>query len=536
MNYLPVSAVAEIAYCPRNFYYRVVQQWQNENYHVLKGRLQDEKRAQREKLYRPEGVQVRSVMAASDSLGLIAVIDALQEGTELVPIEYKTGSLRQSLHDDVQLCAEAMILEEVTKRRVRRGHIYYANSRARRKVSFTPRLRQRVHDLLSRAWDIMESGRVPDPVADQRCRGCALAPICLPEEVAFLKRRAPAPSKPTPAIDLGRVLYVDEQGAYVGKQGGCLRITKKRELLARVPAVDIDQLVLVGAVQISTQAVRWLLSMNVEVIYLTRYGRFQGQFVPEVSKNSALRLAQFQAHQSTRRCLTFAKAFVQGKIANMRTILLRRNRELNDSAIKHTAERLAQFMRASAKADGTQSLLGIEGQATREYFAMFSRLLAGSDMLFEFTKRTRRPPRDPTNALLSFAYSMLTSDAVTACLMAGLDPYIGLYHREKYGRPALALDLIEEFRPIIADSVVFTLINKQMVRPGDFEQRLGGWFLKEKGRDAFFRAYSQRRRTEVTHPLFGYRLPYHRTLELQSRFLAKVLTGELPEYVPFQVR
>ncbi len=535
-DYLPVSAVAEIAYCPRNFYYRMVEQLDDANVHTLRGRLEEEKRKARKLVHREHGRQIRSVFASSDRLGIIAVVDAIEEGDELVPYEYKSGPLRHNEWDDIQLCAEAMILEEVTARRISRGWIYYTGSRRRRQVTFTPQLRRRVMQCLRRAWEILDSGEIPPPLASERCRGCALEPSCLPVEVRALKRKGPPPKRPLPGINLGRVVYVDEPGAYVRKSKGRIIVTVKGKTLAEVPAASVDQIVLVAGANLSAPAARFALRANIDVVFLSSYGRFEGRLSSEMHKNVILREAQYKAHFDPARSLELARAFVAGKIHNMRVLVMRQNRKRKLPQLASAAKELRALLRALARAGDRNALMGVEGAATKTYFSAFAQMIEPPDAPFDFDKRTRRPPRDPVNALLSFAYSMLIADLTSATSLVGLDPYVGFLHTAVYGRPALALDLAEEFRPVIADSVVLSLVNQGMVSESHFYQRLGGWFLTERGRERFFTALNARRKQEVTHPIFGYKLSYLRTMELQTRLLAKVLTGELNEYVPFKVR
>lgn len=203
---------------------------------------------------------------------------------------------------------------------------------------------------------------------------------------------------------------------------------------------------------------------------------------------------------------------------------------------------MKKSMESSLKADSPGSLLGLEGAAARMYFGRFGDLLKPrsgekeEDFSFQFEGRNRRPPRDPINALLSYAYALLTKDLTLACLVVGFDPYLGFYHRPRYGRPALALDLMEEFRPLVADSVVITAVNNGEIRPNDFLRRGTAVLLKSSGRKRFLKAYERRLDTLITHPVFGYRISYRRAFELQARILARVLFGELSEYPPFKTR
>ncbi|WP_341473839.1 CRISPR-associated endonuclease Cas4g/Cas1g [Desulfofundulus thermobenzoicus] len=535
VQYLPISAVAEILYCPRNFYYRLVEGAEDSNAHLLEGHLQEERRNERERLVREKALQLRSVMVSSERLQLLGVVDVLEERGEPYPVEYKKGMRRENLNDDVQLCAQAMALEEHLGRDLIRGYIYYAGSHARREVYFTEELRALVESTVRRARAILESGAIPPPLADNRCRGCALQSRCLPEEIKYLKGESPGPVRPVPGLNPGRVLYVDQQGACIRRKGQRLLVTMEKETLADIPLCNVDQVVLVGGVNISTPVIKLLLESGTPVSFLSTGGAFRGVLEPSLNRNCILRLAQYGAYFDPVNRLNLAREFVRGKLANMRTMLLRYNRELHDTEIDAAVRRMARYITAAAGAGEPSLLLGLEGMGSREYFRVFGRLIR-REMPFMFEGRNRRPPRDPVNAMLGYCYSMLMKDLRSAVALVGFDPYLGFFHEAKYGRPALALDLMEEFRPIVADSVVLTAINKGMISETDFEYRLGGCFLNDTGRKKIYRAYEERRQQQITHPLFGYRLPYRRVFELQARFLGKVLQKELDRYIPFTVR
>lgn len=199
------------------------------------------------------------------------------------------------------------------------------------------------------------------------------------------------------------------------------------------------------------------------------------------------------------------------------------------------ARDLWNLLRGIDDAASLESLLGMEGQAAAIYFAEFGRFLR-STHAFDFTKRNRRPPKDPVNALLSFAYAMLVKDCQSAVSTVGFDPYKGFFHQGRHGKPSLALDLMEEFRPIIADSVVLTLLNNDTLSPSDFIMWRGSCQLNNAGRRAFFNAYEQRKSTEITHPVYGYRMSYSRMIEVQARMLAAFIRGGIPAYTGFTVR
>jgi len=224
------------------------------------------------------------------------------------------------------------------------------------------------------------------------------------------------------------------------------------------------------------------------------------------------------------------------KLSNMRTLLLRQNREIEDAEVEKACSWINNVLNKVTEARKKDELLGLEGIGTREYFRVFGRLIKSKSLGFDFEKRTKRPPRDPVNALLSFGYSILVGDMVSAISTVGLDPYIGFFHSTKYGRPALTLDLMDEFRPVIVDSLVLSMLNKGMLSEENFKEKFSGIYLEDNGREAFFKAYAFRVQTEIVHPVFDYRVIYRRIFEIQARFLAKVINGEIDEYVPFVVR
>jgi len=250
------------------------------------------------------------------------------------------------------------------------------------------------------------------------------------------------------------------------------------------------------------------------------------------SKNVQVRIRQHRA--SAVGAPELAAAFVSGKIRNSRT-LIRRHSGRKAAA---TVGQLAAIARQAEAERRLDALLGIEGTAARIYFSEFGRLLSRRNHFgdFDFEARNRRPPGDPVNAMLSFVYALLVKDTLVAALAAALEPYLGLYHRPGFGRPALALDLAEEFRPLIGDSVVLTAINNGELDGSDFVSRAGAVALTAAGRRKLIRTYERRMRTELVHPLFKYRATYRRTLEIQARLLAAVLVSDIPTYRPLTTR
>jgi CRISP-associated protein Cas1 len=298
--------------------------------------------------------------------------------------------------------------------------------------------------------------------------------------------------------------------------------------------LDVSQLAVFGRAQISTQALQECFARGVPVLWLSAGGWLHGYAQGPPSKYVDLRRRQTAVHAQGGDGL--AQHMIAGKIMNCRTLLRRNGR----GDLTRTVESLKKLADQARETDNFATLLGIEGTAARLYFGSFPAMIgdAASEFAAEFSMlgRNRRPPRDPVNALLSFCYSMLTKDLVAVTLGVGLDPYLGIYHRSRYGRPSLALDLAEEFRPLIADSVTLGLFNNGEIARSDFTRRAGGVALTPDGRRTVLRAYERRLSTEIKHPVFGYRISYRRVLDVQARLLAAYLVGEVPEYTPMITR
>jgi len=261
------------------------------------------------------------------------------------------------------------------------------------------------------------------------------------------------------------------------------------------------------------------------VLHFTHGGWFQGICLGMSHKNVELRIKQFEWARDKDKSLSIARSIVSGKIKNSRT-LLRRNDPETPQEVLESLERLAKEAESASR---LQSLLGFEGAAAEIYFGRFGDLLKSSQD-FSFQNRNKRPPRDPVNTVLSYLYGILTKELFVTVLAAGFDPYLGFYHQPKYGRPALALDMMEEFRPLIADSTAITLFNNRELLREDFIRTGIGISLTPESKKKVVGEYERRMQTEIVHPLFGYTISYRRILEVQSRLLARVLTGELDEY------
>lgn len=350
-------------------------------------------------------------------------------------------------------------------------------------------------------------------------------------------------------------LYLTENGAKVTREADCLVVhlpgnpeqgQPKRKI--RIPLVRVSQVIAFGNITFTASALAALLEQRAEVCFCTSRGRFLGRLTPPMGKNSLVRLEQHRAHNDPSRSFSLARRFVQAKLANMRTMLLRANRKRKDAAIAEAAEEIGDLLQRletlgpdeaipdpSRPQAGTAygSLLGMEGAGTAAYFRVFGRLLRDD---WGFPGRQKRPPPDPVNALLSFGYVVLMSYAASAVHIVGLDPDVGFLHSSQYGKPALALDVMEPFRPLVVDSTVLTVLNNQMLKREDFTNELGAWWLKDEARRIFLTQLEERLDAEVEHPVLKYRTTYRRALELEVRLLAKWLMGEIPDFQAFTTR
>jgi len=325
-------------------------------------------------------------------------------------------------------------------------------------------------------------------------------------------------------------LYVTEQGSRIEKEYRRLVVTLEDKVLLAVPAERVDHVVLVGNVGVTTPALIALLETGVGLSLVSSRGEMRGHLTPPTGKNIPLRHQQYARAQDAAFCLAVSRAFVGGKLGNYRTLarrLARQRPEMDQAPIAQITE----CLRRLADVADLAALRGLEGEGSRAYFALYRQALQHG---LGFARRTRRPPRDAVNALLSLGYTLLTDNLVTACEVVGLDPYDGFFHADKYGRPSLALDLVEEFRGIIVDSVVLNLVNREMLQEDDFQPGpKGGVYLKPPSMKVFFQQYTARLNTEVIHPLAGRPLSYQKCFEVQARRLRKVIEGEAEAYLPF---
>jgi CRISPR-associated protein Cas1 len=535
-----------------------------------------------------EIIHSRSVQMGSERLGVVAKMDLVETkaekenlftALEVCPVDYKAGAPKEGEEanelwdtDKLQLGLQALILRD-NGYNCNDGVIYYRATKQRVRLPITPELENWILQNIAEAKRIV-TGPIPAPlIHSPKCVRCSLAPVCLPDETRMLAQttidvsvrektsalatepsedsRRPmgeSPRRLIAARDDTRALYLNTPGYRVGCKDEVLVVKEKDRVIEEVRMRDVSHVALFGNIQISTQAIQALCEQEVPVTYFSMGVWFYGITRGHALKNVFLRMEQFRLARDEMMCLSLARQFVHGKIRNHRTLLMRNHLEPPEAIIG----KLKRASEDALIATSIEELLGIEGAAASQYFQQFSGMVKVEDDLpglempskdnkqlgfnFNFTNRNRRPPTDPVNAMLSLAYSMLAKDCTLAALVVGFDPYLGFYHQPRFGRPALGLDLMEEFRPLIAESTVLSCINNRVVTEKDFVRAGQAVNLTTPGRKRFFQTYEQRMSSLITHPLFDYKVSYRRALELQARLLAKTLTGEIGEYIPLMTR
>jgi CRISPR-associated protein Cas1 len=542
---VPARMLNEHVYCPRLAYLEWVDQRFEDNADTVEGRF-IHRRVDRERGTPPradEAVTERpattSITLSSERLGLIAKIDVLESpGETVVPLEYKRGRPRSPESplwepELAQVCAHALLLRDAGYR-VEYAEVFFAETRTRHRVQILESL---VTWTLAALGDLRETAsrdEAPPPLVDSpKCPRCSLVGLCLPDEVNLLREAgAPAPRRLIAGDSPATPLYATTPGSRLTKREGRAVLIEDGQGAASRRLLDISHISVHGNVTVGSALLRACFETGTPVLWFSAGGWFSGVATGMPSKNVQARIRQHRA--AAIGSPELAAAFVAGKVRNCRTLIRRHG----GTAVADVVAQLGKLARAAEVERRLDALLGLEGTAARLYFGRFGALLRGrADVShFSFADRNRRPPRDPVNALLSFLYALLIKDVTVAVLAAGLDPYVGLYHQPRYGRPALALDLAEEFRPLVADSTVLTLINNGELVDTHFVARAGAVALTATGRRATIRAYERRMASELAHPIFKYRASYRRSLEIQARLLAAVLVGDTPTYRPLTTR
>lgn len=482
-------------------------------------------------------LKTRRLLLASEKLGLTAELDIVEADDGCVtPVDVKTGKRPHVaegayLPERVQVCVQALLLREAGYT-CEEGALWFADSRERVRVALTDELITTTLQAAAELRLTVAAGRLPPPLDHSpKCVRCSLLPICLPDEVNWF-RKGSVPRTPPPPASPALPLYVQTPGARIGKRDFTLLIQVEDAPDVKIPFDEVSELILAGPVSLTTPTMHELLRRDIPVAWMSSGFWFLGSTGAQGPRSATIRTAQYAFAAAEPRRLAFARTLVAAKIRNSRT-LLRRNWRGESGARGPVLDRLALLAERTERADNAQTLLGIEGEAAAIYFRAFPALFTETVAAlpeFAFERRNRRPPADPVNACLSLAYALLTRTFSSALSIAGLDPWKGVYHVERPGRPALALDMIEPFRPLLADSAVLMALNNGELGPDDFVYGGGGCNLKPGARRGLIAAYERRLDQETTHPAFGYQISMRRLIQVQARLFGKFVAGELPHF------
>lgn len=611
---IPVRMCNELVYCPRLFYLEHVQGYFQHSSDTINGASQHAAREHRrsETHHSDDGVPIgdecelppqaikHSEILTSERWGVRGKLDYVKiQNSEIVAIEHKRGrgplaSMQewegfqlpyQAWSADIaQLGLYLAILQDAGYR-CERGRIFYRSDRKTIEIQWSANLEEFLQAVVAKARDVARASRPPVPLVDSpKCARCSLVGICLPVEHNFLLQmqtleqatapeiRAtesdidlPSTSCPStiprliPGTDEYATVHVVSPGSTIRKRGNNVVVVRRDGSQVKILGKDIGHLAIYGPSQVTQQCLLSLLTSGVSITHHSGTGRLLGVTTPLLTKNIAIRRAQFRSADCSVKTLEIAKQIVCAKIKNQRTLLrrYRASKSLGVSEdhvewidgikvdvdevdqrrlrISEAMSHLTSSYRNAGKTDNLDALRGHEGDAAARYFGAVPELLPAS-WKNEFTRRTRRPPRDRVNALLSFGYAMLMKDAINSLVGVGLDPMLGFLHRMIAGRPSLALDLMEPFRAAWVDVAYFRLISTNGIRLSDFHESNLGVFLKERGKRAAISAYERRADEETTHPRFGYRMSLRRILALDARLMAKFISEEVEVFAPFTTR
>lgn len=536
---IPVRMLVQHAYCRRLFYLEWVDGEFRHNRYTVEGAHSHRSVASPYEKIRLEDETEKtiSVELSSEKEGITGKVDYLEYyGGLRFPVEVKRGNLPQNgpwLDHKMQVTAYAMLLRE-NGCRVEHGILYYAGSRKRVSIPITDSLVEVVRSRVAEARETAMLDVPPAPLKDSRkCEKCSLANICLPDEYWSEKDCAAAQRRIITARDDGIPLYIQDQGARISRRDERLVVSMGSQKTTEVLLHETSQVCIMGNVQTSTQAIHACMASQIPILYFTSGGYFKGMTNPLSTRSSRIRIQQAAASEDPSMKGVISSAIVQAKIKNQRTFLKRNARALDSQVLRD----MSALAKRSAKEQEPDKLLGLEGAAAALYFANFEKMIkSDSGIPFYFTTRNRRPPRDPVNAMLSYAYGILAKDCTVALQAVGFEPTLGFFHSPRPGKPALSLDIMEVFRPIIADSAVICAINNGMVTWKDFHRGQFSVTMKPEARKALIQAYERRMEQLVTHPVYDYRVSYRRIIEIEARSLARFIGGETDKIAFFTTR
>lgn len=526
---LPISLVGHLVFCPRRAWLEAAGE-KTDTYQMAVGQAAH---APTDEPTRSRREALRAVDVISPEWGISGRCDTVEVDRDgaLTVVEYKSTPVRRrpdvTAPMRVQLTLQTEALRSMGHRVVGQ-EVYFTGHRQRVPVVLDATDIETARLAVEQTRQVVGSAVAPPPLVDDpRCTRCSHVSVCLPDERAS----EPVRRQIIVADPDAQVLHLATAGSRASLGGGRVRIWALGEEIASVPIERVQGVVVHGNVDLSGALIRELLWRTLPIVWCTGTGRVVGWNVPANTPNGLQRVRQHAASAEGR--LDLARQFVAAKISGQAT-LLRRNGHAPEVV---AALRLLQ--RRVADASSLEEILGVEGDAAARYFRVFQTMLGtrpASDARLQFPRRSGRYARDPINATLNYAYALLVGDAIRAIVACGLDPHAGFLHSSNRNKPALALDLAEEFRAPVADSVVVGVFNNGELTNADFTDVLGATRLRDGGRRTLLAAYERRMQTTFGHPVFGYQVTWRRAMEVQARMILGVLDGSQRRYVGIRTR
>jgi len=521
-----VSALHALAYCPRLFYLEEVEELYTQDEAVFAGR--------RLHVELEKDEDTEELVLESVELGLRGKVDAIRERDgQIIPYEHKRGRCRRGENyqpqawesDLLQILAYACLIESALNTTVLEGRIRYHRDNVLVKIPVDDAGRQKVRNAVEQARNLRKSPQRPPVTTNEKlCVRCSLAPVCLPEEARLAQDPERAPLRLFPKDEERQIIHVMEPGTKVGKSGEEIKISPLDEPIKKIPARMVDQLVLHGFAQISTQALYLCAYQQIGVHFVSSGGRYMGSL--DTRQGSIQRrIQQYKALTDPELCLQLARQLVQCRGQGQRRFLMRGERP---TELQQIIDQMKILLKQVESVDSIASLLGLEGNLAALYFQGLPHLISlNVDPDLQFSGRNRRPPQDCFNCLLGFGYALLLKDVNHAILTVGLEPALGFYHQPRSQAYPLGLDLMEIFRVPLVDMIVVASINRgQWQVREDFEKRGQQVWLTDVGRKKFIEIYERRKGESWKHPVTNYSLTYRRLIELEVRLLEKEWNGE----------
>ncbi|WP_426716401.1 CRISPR-associated endonuclease Cas1 [Corynebacterium auriscanis] len=519
---LPISLVCHTVFCSRRTWLEANGE-KTDTYQMQAG-YAAHKRVDRPAESRPS--ELRSLVLHSNGLGLSGKADLVRvNGNTVQLVEYKATPIRSepkvTRAQEVQLALQALCLQ-AEGFDVQDAVVRFVDHNKTVAVELSDQLYLEAKDYVEKTRAIVGSEHAPAPlIEDARCTSCSHFSVCLPDERNDIKiRRKIRPSEPS-----GQLLHLTNPGSRASLSKGRVKISKKKEDLANIPLESVNGIVVHGNVDLSAALLRELLWRSATVVWCSSTGRVYGWAQSSDGPNGLSRARQHVIFDGG--CVPIAKEMIFAKLSNQATFLRRNSLQVEQ------VQRLRSLARQAKACDELGPLLGAEGEGASAYFSSFGSLLktrAVEKYGFEWNGRTGRGAKDELNILLNYAYGMLAAECIRAVIACGLDPHAGVLHSSSRNKPALALDLMEEFRPLVADSAVVGMLNKLAFPLSGFNRSGDVIRLSDEGRRAVIRAMESRLTEEFKHPAFGYRVSWRRSIEVQARMILGVIDGTQPGY------